>query len=126
MDFLAPSDRLYSDADLWAKKEAGGIRVGITDFAQSELGEIVFVSVADVGALVTAGSTMGDVESMKTTSELIAPVSGTVLERNHTLESEPELLNTAPYDEGWLALVEPGDASDFNGLMDGSEYSRSR
>lgn len=126
MSHHVPNDRYYNDADLWAKSESTGVRVGITDFAQSELNEIVFVEVPAVGQLIVAGQSMGDIESIKTTSELIAPISGRVTERNGRLDMEPELVNLSPYGDGWLVVVEPNDRSEVERLMDGSTYAQIR
>jgi glycine cleavage system H protein len=116
-----PDDRRYTKEHEWAKADAGRILVGITDFAQDQLGDVVFVGLPEVGAVVAAGAPLGEVESTKSVSDVYSPVSGTVLERNSVVEQSPELVNEDPYGNGWLVAIDaPGSALD--GLMTADEY----
>lgn len=118
-----PEDRNYTSEHEWAKHEDGRIFVGITDYAQDQLGDVVFVSLPETGADVTAGEACGEVESTKSVSDIYSPVSGTVAARNEALEQTPELVNEDPYGEGWLIAVDaPAEALD--GLMSAGEYRR--
>ena len=98
--------------------------IGITDFAQSELGDIVFVELPEVGDEVEQDQPFGSIESVKTVSELYAGVSGKVIEVNENLEDEPELVNSSPYDEGWMIVVEMSDPSELDNLMSAEEYEQ--
>jgi glycine cleavage system H protein len=123
-----PEGLRYTDEHEWvAAKEGdeGVVRVGITDYAQDALGDIVFVELPAEGTAVTAGQPCGEVESTKSVSELFAPVSGTVVARNDALESDPAQVNGDPYGDGWLFEVRADDASALDGLLDAAEY-RSR
>lgn len=104
--------------------EAGSVRVGITDYAQKALGDIVFVQLPDVGAKITAGDAIGEVESTKSVSDIYAPVSGTVTARNDALEQDPQTVNTSPLDAGWLFEIEPDDVADVAGLLDSEAYAK--
>lgn len=118
-----PKDLKYSDEHVWVKEEAGGsYRVGITDHAQDELGDIVFVELPEVEDELTAQDTFGSVESVKTVSELYAPISGDVVEVNEELEDSTELINQSPYDKGWILVVKPSDASELEKLMTAEKY----
>ena len=97
------------------------VEVGITDYAQGELGDVVFVSLPDVGAAVSAGQAFGEVESTKSVSEIYAPVTGEVVGRNERLDQQPDLVNQAPYGEGWLVEIAAADA-DLSGLLDADAY----
>jgi len=112
----------YSREHEWVKVEGNTVMVGITDYAQSELGDIVFVELPEVGAEVEGNNTFGVVESVKAVSDLYAPVSGTVTEVNTQLEDEPDLVNSHPYDDGWIIKIEMKDASELNDLLDIDEY----
>ena len=118
-----PANLKYTKEHEWVRLEGNRAYVGITDFAQHELGDIVFVEIPEVGAELTAGETFGTVESVKTVSDLYAPVSGKVVEVNQALIDHPELVNTAPYSEGWMVLVEMATAEDSNELMDADAYT---
>ncbi len=118
-----PANLKYTKEHEWVRLEGNRAYVGITDFAQHELGDIVFVEIPEVGAELTAGETFGTVESVKTVSDLYAPVSGKVVEVNQDLLDHPELVNTAPYSEGWMVLVEMAAAEDVNDLMDADAYT---
>ncbi|MFP4590743.1 MAG: glycine cleavage system protein GcvH [Halobacteriales archaeon] len=116
-------DRRYVESHEWAKTEDGSVRIGISDFAQDELGDIVYVELPDVGDEVTGGEPFGVVESIKAVSDVYAPVSGTVLDRNDDLFDQPELLNEAPYDDGWMIEVEPADADELASLLSPEDYA---
>lgn len=118
-----PSELRYSEEHEWVKEEGGNkVRIGITDFAQDELGDIVFVELPEVGDELEADSPFGSVESVKTVSELYAPVSGKVLEVNEDLEDSPEKVNESAYEDGWMIVVELSDSSDMEKLMDADKY----
>jgi glycine cleavage system H protein len=117
---VIPEDLKYTAEHEWVRSEGSRVRVGITHYAQDALGDIVFVSLPEVGATVTAGQSFGEVESTKSVSEIYAPVSGEVVARNEQLDGRPDLLNQDPYGEGWLVEIEAtGEASD---LLDASAY----
>ncbi|HJH10274.1 MAG TPA: glycine cleavage system protein GcvH [Metalysinibacillus jejuensis] len=117
-----PKDLRYSEEHEWVKVEDGKARIGITHFAQSELGDIVFVELPEVGDELTIDEPFGSVESVKTVSELYAPVSGTVVEVNAELEDNPEYVNESPYEQAWMVVVELSDASQVDALMDADKY----
>ncbi|OES46549.1 glycine cleavage system protein GcvH [Domibacillus iocasae] len=117
-----PKELRYSEEHEWVKQEDGKVRIGITDFAQSELGDIVFVELPSVGDTVTADEPFGSVESVKTVSELYAPVSGTVVEINEELDDSPEFVNESPYEKAWMIVVEPSDAAQIDELMTAEQY----
>jgi glycine cleavage system H protein len=102
--------------------EDGKVRIGITDYAQDALGDVVFVQAPDVGQTAESGATVGEVESTKSVSEIYAPLAGTVVEINADLETSPELLNSDPYGAGWIALIEPADPSALESLLDAAAY----
>jgi glycine cleavage system H protein len=118
-----PDDLRYSKEHEWARTEDDGrIRVGITDFAQDALGDVVYVDLPEPGTQVTAGQAFGEVESTKSVSDVYAPVSGTVVERNGALEDTPELVNQQPYGDGWLVAIEAADPAELENLLDASTY----
>lgn len=118
-----PSELLYTAEHEWIKKEGSNlVRVGITDFAQSELGDIVFVELPEVGDEVIANEPFGSVESVKTVSELYAPVSGKIVEVNTELEEAPENVNDEPYESGWMVLIEFSDESQLSNLLTDKQY----
>ena len=118
-----PGDLRYSKEHEWARAEDDGrIRVGITDFAQDALGDVVYVDLPEPGTQVTAGQAFGEVESTKSVSDVFAPVSGTVVERNGALEESPELVNQQPYGDGWLVAIEVSDTSELDALLDEAAY----
>lgn len=117
-----PKDLKYSEDHEWVKQEDGKIRLGITEFAQSELGDIVFVELPAEGDEITKGESFGSVESVKTVSELYAPLSGTVVEVNEELEDSPELVNESPYEGAWMVVIEVSDESQLDSLMDADAY----
>jgi glycine cleavage system H protein len=122
---VIPDDLRYTDAHEWVRQgDDGVLRVGITDYAQAQLGDVVYVDLPAVGDAVTAGAPCGEIESTKSVSELYAPVTGEVVAVNGALEGSPELVNTGPYDDGWMYEVRPdgaqGDALDA--LLDAAAY----
>lgn len=117
-----PKELRYSEEHEWVKTEDGKYRIGITHFAQSELGDIVFVELPQVGDEVTADEPFGSVESVKTVSELYAPISGKVVEVNEELEDSPELVNESPYEKAWMIVVEASDESELDALMTAEQY----
>jgi glycine cleavage system H protein len=117
-----PEDLRYTREHEWARDEGGRIRVGITDFAQDALGDVVYVDLPEIGAEVQAQKPFGEVESTKSVSDVYSPVSGTIAERNPLLEDRPELVNEAPYGDGWLVVIQPSDATAVSGLLDASGY----
>jgi glycine cleavage system H protein len=117
-----PEGLKYSREHEWVRVEGNTVMVGITDFAQSELGDVVFVELPEVGTEVEGNNTFGVVESVKAVSDLYAPVTGTVSEVNTQLEDEPDLVNSHPYDDGWIIKIEMKDASELNDLLNIDEY----
>jgi glycine cleavage system H protein len=117
-----PPDLRYSPDHEWAKLEDGRVRVGITDYAQDALGDVVFVDVPETGTAVERGASVTEVESTKSVSEIYAPVSGTIVEVNADLGDNPQRLNDDPYGEGWLFVVEPSDSSQVDELLDAEGY----
>jgi glycine cleavage system H protein len=120
-----PTALLYTEEHAWVRVVAEGkVRIGITHFAQAELGDIVFVELPEVGATVTVNQPFGSVESVKTVSELYAPVSGKVVEVNASLPSSPENVNDAPYEEGWMIVIEMHDADQLKNLLSAQAYEK--
>jgi glycine cleavage system H protein len=118
-----PEDLRYTKEHEWARDEGNGrVRVGITDFAQDALGDVVYVDVPEVGTSVTANQAFSEVESTKSVSDVYAPVSGSVIERNAALEERPELVNQQPYGDGWIVALAMTDAAELDGLMDAAAY----
>jgi glycine cleavage system H protein len=120
-----PEDLKYSSEHEWVRSPGeaeGSVRIGITHFAQDQLGDIVYVSLPEVGTEVSAGDTVGELESTKSVSDVYAPVGGKVVARNETLESTPELVNSDPYGEGWLFEVAGSDQGELDALMDSAAY----
>lgn len=117
-----PEDLRYSSDHEWARIEDGRIRIGITDYAQDNLGDVVFVQVPEVGTTVAVGATFSEIESTKSVSDIFAPVAGVVVEVNDELERRPELVNSDPYGEGWLCVIEPSGPSSLDGLLDAASY----
>lgn len=116
-----PDDRRYTKEHEWAREEGGRILVGITDYAQDQLGDVVFVGLPEAGTQVEAGKPLGEVESTKSVSDVYSPVSGKVLEKNAEVEGNPELINSDPYGQGWLVAIE-GSADTLEGLMTAADY----
>lgn len=119
---MIPEDLRYTKEHEWVQVVDGKIRVGITDFAQNALGDIVFVQLPPVGETLAAGDTFGEVESTKSVSDLYAPVAGTVSAVNEALDANPELINSAPFGEGWIIELD-GDASALDALLDAAAYT---
>jgi glycine cleavage system H protein len=124
---LYPEDLKYTAEHEWVRRDGdagsgGTVRVGITDFAQDALGDIVYVTLPEVGATVQAGQACGEVESTKSVSDVYAPVSGTVTARNEALDASPDLLNSDPYGEGWMFDLRPDDPAELDGLLDSGDY----
>lgn len=117
-----PEDLRYSTDHEWVRRTDGALRVGITDYARDALGDIVFVSLPEVGTSLAAGATAGEVESTKAVSEIYSPLAGTVLAINAPLAEDPEVLNDAPYGDGWLFEIEPTDPSAYDTLLDAAAY----
>ncbi len=117
-----PEDLRYTEQHEWVRDDGGRFRVGITDFAQDALGDVVYVDVPEVGTEVTAGEPFGEVESTKSVSDVYAPVSGTVIDRNARLQDSPGLVNEDPYGDGWMILIEASSPSQVEGLMDAATY----
>ena len=118
-----PEDLRYTKEHEWARDEGNGrVRVGITDFAQDALGDVVYVDVPEVGTSVKANQAFSEVESTKSVSDVYAPVSGSVIERNAALEERPELVNEQPYGDGWIVALAMTDAAELHGLLDAAAY----
>ncbi|HMC42529.1 MAG TPA: glycine cleavage system protein GcvH [Acidimicrobiales bacterium] len=117
-----PDDLRYTADHEWARLEDGKVRIGITDYAQDALGDVVFVQLPEPGTKVEAGAAFSEVESTKSVSDIYAPVSGMVVEVNTELVDAPQRLNEDPYGEGWICLIEPSDPSTFQALLDAEAY----
>jgi glycine cleavage system H protein len=117
-----PDDLRYTEQHEWARVEGNVVRVGITDFAQDALGDVVYVDVPEVGTEVRAAEPFGEVESTKSVSDVYAPVSGRVIERNVQLADSPQLVNESPYGEGWMISIELADTSELERLLDAGAY----
>ncbi len=117
-----PDDLRYSSDHEWVRLEDGKARVGITDYAQDALGDVVFVDLPEVGATVAAGDSISEVESTKSVSDIYAPVAGTIAEVNTDLGDNPERLNEDPYGEGWIFMIEVADAAAVDALLDAAAY----
>jgi len=122
---VIPRDRRYSSEHEWAKVEEGKARIGITDFAQQQLGDVVFVELPPVGTEVRQFSPFGVVESVKAASDLFSPLSGRVVRVNQQLTENPELVNKDPYDQGWMIEIELSDPSEAEKLMTAEDYEKS-
>jgi glycine cleavage system H protein len=120
-----PDNLKYSSEHEWVRSPGetdGSVRIGITHFAQDALGDIVYVSLPEVGTEVAAGDTVGELESTKSVSDVFAPIGGKVVARNDALDATPELVNSDPYGEGWLFEVAVSDVAELDGLMDAAAY----
>ncbi|GAA4822003.1 glycine cleavage system protein GcvH [Nocardioides caeni] len=120
-----PAELLYTVEHEWLREpgeSAGSVRVGITDYAQDALGDIVYVSLPEVGAVVTAGTSCGELESTKSVSDVYAPVTGAIVAVNEALDATPELVNNDPYGDGWLFEVVPSERTELDGLLDAAGY----
>jgi glycine cleavage system H protein len=122
-DYSAPDDCYYTKEHEWLRSEGGRCRVGVTDYAQSSLHEIVYVDLPKVGANVSQMQSLGTVESVKAVADVYSPISGTVLEVNNALSDAPELVNKSPYGEGWITIIQPQDfKKELPSLMKASDY----
>ena len=118
-----PEDLRYTKEHEWVRQEGEGrVRVGITDYAQDALGDVVYVDVPEVGTEITANQAFSEVESTKSVSDVFAPVSGTVSERNALLEERPELINEQPYGDGWIVVLQVSETAELDALMDADAY----
>jgi glycine cleavage system H protein len=118
-----PEDLKYTKEHEWARDEGDGrVRVGITDYAQDALGDVVYVDIPETGTEVTAGQPFGEVESTKSVSDVYSPLTGTIIERNGALEETPELVNQDPYGDGWMVAIDVSDPSELGGLMGAEGY----
>jgi glycine cleavage system H protein len=118
-----PDDRRYTSKHEWARQDGARIVIGITDYAQDQLGDVVFVGLPEEGSKVTEGQPLGEVESTKSVSDVFSPVSGTVVERNPAVEQKPELINSDPYGGGWLVAVD-AEGVDLSSLLSADDYRR--
>ncbi len=117
-----PDDLRYSSDHEWVRRDGDTVTIGITDYAQDSLGDVVFVELPEVGADVAANDSFTEVESTKSVSDIYAPVAGTIAAVNDRLEDQPELLNTDPYGEGWICTITMTDPGQFDGLLDADGY----
>ena len=119
-----PSDLKYTAEHEWIRVSDASrtVRIGITDYAQEALGDVVYVSLPDVGTEVAPGSAFGEVESTKSVSDVYAPLPGTISARNDALDEQPELINSDPYGDGWLVEIDLGEDADLDGLLDAAGY----
>ena len=117
-----PDDLRYSKDHEWARLEDGKVRIGITDYAQDALGDVVYVQIPDVGAQLSMGDSFSEVESTKSVSDIYAPISGTIAEVNQELSDAPQRVNEDPYGEGWLVVIQADDPSQFDQLLDADAY----
>lgn len=119
-----PADLRYTAEHEWVRQDGDTVAVGITDFAQEQLGDVVYVDLPGAGVHVESGQPFGEVESTKSVSDLFAPVSGTIVERNDELEERPELINQDAYGKGWLVTIRPDEPADVDALLDAAAYRR--
>jgi glycine cleavage system H protein len=117
-----PDDVRYTKEHEWVRAEGGVVRIGITDFAQDALGDVVYVDLPDVGTEVRAGQAFAEVESTKSVSDVFSPVDGAIVERNPLVDDRPELVNEQPFGDGWLVLVSPADPAAVDALMTADSY----
>lgn len=121
---MNPEDLKYHKEHTWVKASGKKATIGITDYAQNALGDIVYIDLPDADAAVEANSEIGEIESTKATSSIISPVSGRVIEVNEELSESPEIINEEPYGKGWIAVLDIEDKSELDDLMDASEYEK--
>jgi len=117
-----PDDLRYTQEHEWARADGPRVTIGITDYAQDQLGDVVYVDLPSSGTRVEKGQPFGEVESTKSVSDLYAPLSGTIVERNETLESSPELVNADPYGRGWMVVIEAEQPDEVGGLLSATDY----
>jgi len=121
-DYELPDENFYTNEDEWVRVEGKRAYVGVTDYAQDQLGDIVFVELPAIGTTLQQGDTFGVVESVKAVSDLYAPISGEVVEINEELADSPETVNESCYGDGWMIVIEPSDAGEFDSLMNSADY----
>ena len=121
-ELILPDDLRYAEDHEWARTEEAKVRVGIDDYAQDQLGDIVYVELPKVGDTFAKGEEFGTVESVKAVAELYMPIGGEILEINKSLEDSPELVNSSPYDEGWMILIKPDDTAEVDTMMAKKAY----
>lgn len=121
-ELVLPTDIRYSDDHEWARKEGENFKVGVSDYAQDQLGDIVFVELPEIGAQLSKGDEFGTLESVKAVSALYMPISGEIIAVNEALADAPEQVNSAPYGDGWMILVKPENENEFNELKSQSDY----
>ncbi|MFL6136816.1 MAG: glycine cleavage system protein GcvH [Frankiaceae bacterium] len=121
---MYPDDLKYTREHEWVRTEGDTLRIGITDFAQDALGDIVFVTLPEPGTAVEVGQSLGEVESTKSVSDVYAPLAGTIVRRNEALDDQPELINSDPYGEGWMIELRPADPGAVDGLLDAAAYQQ--
>ncbi len=119
---MVPKDRKYTNDHEWVLRDGDNVRVGITDHAQKQLGDVVFVELPEVGLNVGRGEQVASVESVKAVGEVTAPVSGEIIEVNETLEATPDLVNKSPYEDGWVMVLRPDDPAELDALLDATAY----
>lgn len=124
-DYLIPEELVYTKEDEWVRREEGAVVIGVTDFAQSQLGDIVFVELPETGGATEAGVPFGTIESVKAVSDLFSPLTGEVIAINELLEDQPELVNEACYGDGWLIKLRLSDNAELDGLMNAAAYQSS-
>ncbi len=124
-DYDFPEDLLYTNDDEWIRREGDQVVFGVSDFAQHQLGDIVFVELPEIGDMIEAGAPFGTIESVKAVSDLLSPISGEVLSINEELEDAPEQVNESCYADGWLISVRPTDPSELDALLDVNAYRAS-
>ena len=121
---MNPSELKYTEDHEWARADGPRVTVGITQYAQDALGDVVYVDLPATGTRIEQGQPFGEVESTKSVSDLYAPLSGTIVERNEALESQPELVNSDPYGDGWMVVIEAEDAAAVDGLLSADDYEK--
>ncbi len=121
-DYEFPEDCLYTEEDEWVRTEGDTLRIGITDYAQQQLGDVVFLELPEPDDALVRGESFGVIESVKAVSDLLAPVSGEVVKSNHLLEDNPELVNESCYHDGWIVSILPSDRAELESLMDAATY----
>jgi glycine cleavage system H protein len=123
-DYEIPGELRYSSEDEWVRDEGELVRVGVTDYAQQQLGDVVFLELPEVGSRLQHGEAFGVIESVKAVSDLYAPISGPVVEVNEDLRDRPELVNEACYGDGWIVAVAPEDGTELASLLDAAAYRK--
>lgn len=126
LEMNLPADCLYTPTDEWLRREGDTLTLGLTDYGQNELGELVFVELPPVGTMVRAGMPFGVVESVKAVAELVSPLAGAIVAVNEAVAGEPTLVNESPYQSGWLVRLKVGDETALSGLLDAAAYARLR